>query len=75
MDEQPDWLAEVAKDLAAEPEVEPYYPGVDPDGKERHPPFGLRFVAPDTAMQGVRRPTDEPEREFPPGAVQRSPFV
>jgi hypothetical protein len=56
-----------------EPEVEPYFPGTDPDGKERLPPFAGRFAAKDMAMTDVEDPRPKPKTE--PGAVARSPFV
>jgi hypothetical protein len=54
-------------------EDEPYYPGTDPDGKERLPPFAGRFAAQDTAMAGVERPGGPSSTK--PGATAPSPFV
>lgn len=55
---------------------EAYYPGIDPDGKERLPPFGVRFAAGDTSMAatGVVVVESDPPK-FPPGSIARSEFV
>lgn len=72
-EERPAWLDEI---LAPQPEAEPFYPGIDPDGKERLPLFAGRFAAKDTAMQGVTRPIEDYDDTKPqPGAVALSPFV
>ena len=70
-EEVPEWL----KELTEEPK-EDYFPGTDPDGKERLDPFALHYAAPNSAMSAsVQRPPEDFEPKPKPGAVQRSPFV
>ena len=58
-----------------EPEPEPdSWPGVDPDGKTRHPLFAGRYAAPDMSMAGAGVSDPRPPRRTPNGAIAPSPF-
>lgn len=60
----------------AGPAAAPYFPGTDPDGKPRLPPFAGRYAAADSSMPAdIIRPDEDYASKPPAGAVQRSPFV